>query len=124
MVFMTTGENFMKKITLISLVTWSGKDWKKPLQKVQQLTVLSQNIRSEVLKWKLILTRLLDVTLFLAERSLPFRGNNEKISDPHNGLFLGICELLARYDKVLELHIASVKKAQNSSRRMQVTYLS
>ena len=86
--------------------------------------VLNQNIRSEVLKWKLILTRLLDVTLFLAERGLPFRGNNEKISDPHNGLFLGICELLARNDKVLELHIASVKEAQNSSRRIKVTYLS
>ena len=63
------------------------------------------------------------MTLFLAERGLPFRGNNEWIGDPHNGLFLGICELLARYDKVLELHIASVNEAQNSSRRMQVTYL-
>ena len=85
---------------------------------------LDQSIRSEVLKWKLILTRMLDVTLFLAERGLPFRGNSEKISDLHNGLFLGICELLERYDKVLELHIASVKEAQDSSNRMQVTYLS
>ena len=63
---------------------------------------LDLSIRSEVLKWKLILTRMLDLTLFLAERGLPFRGNSEKIGDPHNGLFLGICELLARYDKVLE----------------------
>jgi hypothetical protein len=66
----------------------------------------------------------LDITLFLAKRGLPFRGITEKLGDPHNGLFLGICELLARYDKVLELHLAAVKEAQDSNRRMQVTYLS
>lgn len=64
----------------------------------------------------------LDITLFLAERGLPFRGVTEKLGDPHNGLFLGICELLPRYDKVLELHLAAVKEAQDSKRRIQVTY--
>ena len=85
---------------------------------------LDQSIQSEILQWKLILVRLLDITLFLAKRGLPFRGITEKLGDPHNGLFLGICELLARYDKVLELHLAAVKEAQDSNRRMQVTYLS
>lgn len=37
---------------------------------------------------------------------------------------LFFCEFLARYDKVLELHLAAVKEAQASHRRMQVTYLS
>jgi hypothetical protein len=85
---------------------------------------LDQSIRSEILKWKLILVRLLVITLFLVERGLPFSGVTEKLGNPNNGLFHGICELLARYDKVLELHLAAVKEAQDSNRRMQVTYLS
>ena len=84
---------------------------------------LDQSIQSEVLQWKLILVRLLDITLFLAERGLLFRGVTEKLGDPHNGLFLGLCEFLARYDKVLELHLAAVREAQ-AYRRMQVSYLS
>ena len=82
---------------------------------------LDQSIQSEVLQWKLILVRLLDITLFLAERGLPFRGVTEKLGDPHNGLFLGLCEFLARYDKVLELHLGAVRECH---RRMQVSYLS
>ena len=65
----------------------------------------------------------MDITLFLAERGLPFRAVTEKLG-PHNGLFLGLCEFFARYDKVLELHLAAVRKAQASHRRMQVSYLS
>ena len=84
---------------------------------------LDQSIRSEILQWNLILAKLLDITLFLAERGLPFRGVTEKLGDQHNGLFLGLCEFLARYDKVLELHLAAVREAQASHRRMQVSYL-
>ena len=40
---------------------------------------------------------------------------------PHNSFFLVFCEFLARYDKVLELHLAAVEEAQASHRRMQVT---
>ena len=59
-----------------------------------------------------------------SRKGLPFRGVTEKLGDPHNGLFLGLCEFLARYDKVLELHLAAVREAQASHRRMQVSYLS
>ena len=85
---------------------------------------LDQSIQSEVLQWKLILVRLLDITLFLAKMGLPFRGVTEKLGDPHNGLFLGLCEFFARYDKVLELQLAAVREAQASHRQIQVSYLS
>ena len=101
---------------------WRGLE--KAIAKAATIDIATdQNIRIELLKWKLILTRLLDITLFLTKKGLPFRGNNELIKNPHNGLFFGICELLARYDKVLELHIAYVIDAQKTSRRMQVTIL-
>eukprot|EP00795_Rhopilema_esculentum_P000983 gene983-10755_t len=47
----------------------------------------------------------LDVVMFLGERGLAFRGDSEKIGDTHNGNFLGILELLARYDPFLQEHI-------------------
>ena len=68
--------------------------------------------------------RLLDVTLFLGERGLAFRGETQKIGQSNNGNFLGILELLSHYDPVLEKHLSKVKESQQSGQRMQVHYLS
>ena len=55
----------------LSYLEWRGLE--KAIAKAATIDIaLDQNIRSEVLKWKLILTRLLDITLLLAERGLPF----------------------------------------------------
>lgn len=52
----------------------------------------------------MFLKRLIKVTLFLAERGLAFRGDSEKIGESSNGKFLGISELFANYDPVLNEH--------------------
>ena len=86
--------------------------------------LLCQRIQEEQLVWKQILRRLLDVTLFLAERGLAFRGSSCLVGDPSNGNFLGLLELLGRYDPLLAEHLAKVKDSQKEKRRMQVHYLS
>ena len=55
---------------------------------------LQKQIEAETAKWREILRCILDVTLFLAERNLPFRGCSSEIGEPDNGLFLGTLELL------------------------------
>ena len=55
---------------------------------------LQKQIEAETAKWREILRCILDVTLFLAERNLPFRGCSSEIGEPDNGLFLGNLELL------------------------------
>jgi hypothetical protein len=86
---------------------------------------LIQDIRSEKKKWRDILRRILDVILFLGERSLAFRGDSEKIGDPHNGNFLGLIELLSHYDPILKEHIMKVKESQSQGgKKLQVHYLS
>jgi len=55
-----------------------------------------------------LLLRLFDVTLFLAERGLAFRGDSHKIGDCNNGNFLDILELLAKYDRLLNEHLRNV----------------
>lgn len=68
--------------------------------------------------------RILDTIVFLGERGLALRGENEVIGDHSNGNFLGVLELISRYDFVLREHIENVKKSQDVHRRLQVTYLS
>jgi hypothetical protein len=85
---------------------------------------LQKQLDSEVEVWKQILRRLLDVTLFLGERGLAFRGETQKIGQSNNGNFLGILELLSHYDPLLEKHLSKVKELQQSGHRMQVHYLS
>lgn len=70
------------------------------------------NVLSEAQKWKKLFTRIIDVVIFLGERGLPFRGSSERIGDVHNANFLGLLELLASYDTVLQEHVSNVKISQ------------
>ena len=86
---------------------------------------LLHDVKSEKKKWREILQCILDVILFLGERSLSFRGHSEKIGDPHNGNFLGILELLSHYDPILKEHILKVKESQTQGgKKLQAHYLS
>uniref|UniRef100_A0A8C3HKU9 TTF-type domain-containing protein n=1 Tax=Chrysemys picta bellii TaxID=8478 RepID=A0A8C3HKU9_CHRPI len=69
--------------------------------------------------WRNVVKRMVDVIIFLSERNLAFRGSNEKLGDPSNGNFLGLFELLAKYDTVLSELLQRIKKAETS-----VQYLS
>jgi len=80
---------------------------------------LQQQIQYEATKWRAILQRILDVTLFLSSRGLAFQGENIKIGDCHNGNFLGILELLGKYDEVTREHLAKVEKLQLEGKSMK-----
>lgn len=53
--------------------------------------------------WRNTLTRIIDVILHLAILNIPFRGHRENMNDPNSnsGNFLGIINLLAKYDRFL-----------------------
>nr|XP_008169192.1 zinc finger MYM-type protein 1-like [Chrysemys picta bellii] len=69
--------------------------------------------------WRNVVKRMVDVIIFLSKRNLAFRGSNEKLGDPSNGNFLGLFELLAKYDTVLSELLQRIKKAET-----HVQYLS
>ncbi|XP_041432322.1 zinc finger MYM-type protein 1-like [Xenopus laevis] len=71
--------------------------------------------------WREVLRRVVDVVKFLGERGLPFRGTDELFGSPQNGAFLGILELIAKYDPFLEQHI---KKYGGESGRGVSNYMS
>jgi len=85
---------------------------------------LGKQLDNEIYTWKQVLYRILDVILFLSERGLPFRGVTHKVGDPNNGNFLGVLELISHYDPVLAKHLEQVKQSHETSKRLQVHYLS
>ncbi|XP_064077661.1 uncharacterized protein LOC135195332 [Macrobrachium nipponense] len=85
---------------------------------------LQRSIQSEKSKWKLILKRIFDVVLTLGERGLSFQGESSMIGDTNNGNFLGIIELLSRFDPILQDHVSKVREAQKDGKRLQAHYLS
>ena len=60
-----------------------------------------QELFNEKERWREIVKSLLEVTLHLAERNLPFRGSTSAVGDPENGLFLGTLELIGNHDSTI-----------------------
>ena len=75
-----------------------------------------EQMQSEIEKNRLLLERLLDVTLHLASRNRAFRGNTVDLDDVHNGNFLGTLELLARYDHILHDHLEMIRQHKKGTR--------
>ncbi|CAH2315228.1 zinc finger MYM-type 1-like [Pelobates cultripes] len=91
----------------------AGLKLQKCIDHVHQTTV-----DREKRKWRDILHRLLDVTLFLAHQNLPFRGHRETMSSANKGNFLELIELLSNYDPILKEHFMRLKHAVASGKRM------
>lgn len=50
--------------------------------------------------------RIVEVIKFLAARGLAFRGDDQKLGSKQNGNFLGIIELISKFDPFLAEHLA------------------
>ncbi|XP_056392625.1 zinc finger MYM-type protein 1-like [Hyla sarda] len=74
-------------------------------------------------KWRDILHRLLDITLFLAKQNLAFRGHKEDESSLNKGNFLEMVEMLSKYDPVLKEHLIRLKQ-HTCHLNVSVSYLS
>ena len=76
------------------------------LKKDKGIDRLNQRlIKKEVQRWRDVLERLLSITLFLAEHNLAFRGSSDKLFTPNNGNFLGLVQLLGKFDETMREHL-------------------
>lgn len=62
-------------------------------------------INRETLRWNNVLTRLMNIVLYLAENNMAFRGSSDKLYTRNNGKFLGLVELLGKFDPIMEEHL-------------------
>ena len=98
-------------------VTWQELERRLLLQEsVKNLSERSIKVKSE--KWYNILKRIIDVTLFLGERDLAFRGSSQRIGDSNIG------KLAFHWNLILEEYVLRVEALQKKGERLQVHYLS
>lgn len=81
---------------------------------------LLAEIEEQVEYWRRVLHRVVEVIRFIAVRGLALRGDNEIIGSSQNGNFLGLIELIAKFDAFTEGHL---KKYGNTGRG-STSYLS
>ena len=60
--------------------------------------VCQQRIEQEKQKLVKVLQRVVEIIRLLASRNLAFRGKNEILFQGQNGIFLGLIELLPKFD--------------------------
>ena len=70
--------------------------------------------------WSAFLERIMKVVKFLDERGLAFRGSDEKVGSHNNGNYLGLLELLAKFDPFKAEHI----KAHANKGKGHTSYVS
>lgn len=73
-----------------------------------------QLILQEKEYWRKVLTRLLHIILYLAENNLAFRGSSDKFYTPHNGKYLGLIELFAKFDPIMQEHMNRILRKEIS----------
>ena len=72
---------------------------------------LEEQTKAEQQYWRYVVERVIAVICNLAERSLPFRGDNERFGSQNNGNYLGLLELVAQFDPFL---LALINRYKNS----------
>ena len=87
--------------------TWY--DLRLRLQKNKTIdNAFQKQLDKEKEHWRKVLFIIICVIKFLAKRCLAFRGKNEKLYENNNGNFLGLFEMLAEFDKVIQEHVQRI----------------
>ncbi|CAO2827615.1 unnamed protein product [Amaranthus hypochondriacus] len=73
---------------------------------------LQQEIIRENERWREVLKRIIGGVEFLAKYNLAFRGTKEKLYVEGNGNFLGIMEMIGKFDPVMKEHIRRIKDGE------------
>ena len=81
---------------------WTSNSIEKPLDESDNPFTK----QDKTIYWRQVLERVVEVICTLAERGLAFRGSNETFGSSHNGNYIGLLELIAKFDSFLAAHIA------------------
>ncbi|CAN6547636.1 unnamed protein product [Malus baccata var. baccata] len=69
-------------------------------------------IKKETNHWKQVMLRIIVVVKCLAIRNLAFRGTNERPYENSNGNFLGLLEMIAEFDPIMQKHFRLIENKE------------
>jgi hypothetical protein len=102
---------------VLNMTAWY--DLRNRLQKDQTIDKVAQRqLEKEKEHWRKVLFRIVAIVKFLGKHNLAFRGHNSKLYDDSNGNFLGLIEMLAEFDPVIQEHVRRITNDET-----QVHYL-
>lgn len=85
------------------------KNWSEFRRRFETNTTIDQAVQDmlemESQIWRRVILRILAIVKTLARSNLAFRGDHEKIYEEKNGNFLGLVEMIAEFDSVMQEHI-------------------
>ncbi|XP_024190623.2 uncharacterized protein LOC112194640 [Rosa chinensis] len=73
---------------------------------------VEEQIKKEREHWRQVLLRILTVVKRLSKNNLAFRGDNEKVYEENNGIFLQVIEMIAEFDPVMQEHVRRILKKE------------
>lgn len=86
--------------------------WHELCLRLQQNKTIDSAARQQLEKekdhWRKVLLRILLIVKFLVKHNLAFRGTNSKLYQNSNGNFLGLVEMLAEFDPVIQEHVRCI----------------
>jgi hypothetical protein len=92
---------------VLNMTTWY--ELRSRLQTDQAIDKTAQRqLEKEKDHWRKVLFRIVGIVKFLAKHNLAFRGSNSKLYDDSNGNFLGLVEMLAEFDPVIQEHVRRI----------------
>ncbi|KAL6561542.1 hypothetical protein OROMI_017143 [Orobanche minor] len=59
--------------------------------------------------WRNVLSRIIIIIQYLAKHNMALRGTKERLYEISNGNFLGLIEMIAKFDPVMQEHVRRVQ---------------
>ncbi|XP_020266532.1 zinc finger MYM-type protein 1-like [Asparagus officinalis] len=114
---------FKKKPMITQLANEGYNDWshvgvrhnehKLRLEKDQTIDKsFEDHIMKEKEHLRKLLRRLISIVKYLAKYNLAFRGKNQRIDKENNRNFMGLVQMVAEHDKVMEEHLRCIQNKQ------------
>ena len=98
----------------MSMTTWY--ELRSRLQKDQTIDKAAQRqLEKEKDHWRKVLFRIVCIVKFLAKHNLAFRGTNSKLYEDSNGNFLGLVEMLAEFDPIIQEHVHRITSEETQA---------